>query len=53
MSKRPIDRFLNGIETAGNKLPDPAILFVIALVLVWILSSQRHSPACLVVSAPT
>ncbi len=39
MSKRPIDRFLNGIETAGNKLPDPAILFVIALVLVWILSA--------------
>ena len=39
MSKRPIDRFLNFIETAGNKLPDPAILFVIALVLVWVISA--------------
>ncbi len=39
MSARPLDRFLNGIEKAGNKLPDPAILFVIALVLVWILSA--------------
>ena len=39
MRKRPIDRFLNGIETAGNKLPDPAILFAIALLLVWVLSA--------------
>lgn len=34
-----LDRFLNGIERAGNTLPDPAILFVIALVLVWLLSA--------------
>ncbi|MGI9517522.1 MAG: AbgT family transporter [Pirellulaceae bacterium] len=33
-----IDRFLNFIEVAGNKLPDPAILFLLLLVLVWILS---------------
>jgi len=39
MSKRPIDRFLNFIETAGNKLPDPAILFMIALLLVWVTSA--------------
>lgn len=39
MSKRPLDRFLNGIETAGNKLPDPSILFVIALLIVWVLSA--------------
>lgn len=39
MSKRPIDRFLRGIETAGNKLPDPAMLFVIALLIVWVLSA--------------
>ncbi|MBM3750733.1 MAG: AbgT family transporter [Acidimicrobiia bacterium] len=39
MRKRPIDRFLNGIESAGNKLPDPAILFVIALIMVWVLSA--------------
>ena len=33
------DRILNGIEWAGNKLPDPAILFVIALLIVWVASA--------------
>lgn len=33
-----LDRFLNFIERAGNKLPDPAILFVIALLIVWVFS---------------
>ena len=33
------DRFLNFIERAGNKLPDPAVLFVVALVLTWVLSA--------------
>ena len=33
-----LDRFLTLIETAGNKLPDPAVLFVIALLIVWALS---------------
>jgi aminobenzoyl-glutamate transport protein len=33
-----MSRFLNGIEWAGNKLPDPAILFVYALGITWILS---------------
>jgi aminobenzoyl-glutamate transport protein len=32
-------RFLNGIEWLGNKLPDPAVLFVIGIVTVWILSA--------------
>jgi aminobenzoyl-glutamate transport protein len=32
------DRALNWVERVGNKLPDPAILFVIMLVIVWILS---------------
>jgi aminobenzoyl-glutamate transport protein len=36
---RPIDRFLQFIETAGNKLPDPAILFVMALLIVWLVSA--------------
>ena len=31
---RRIDRFLNAIELVGNKLPDPAALFVISLFLV-------------------
>jgi aminobenzoyl-glutamate transport protein len=34
-----IDRSLTWIEVAGNKLPDPAMLFLIALVLTWALSA--------------
>jgi aminobenzoyl-glutamate transport protein len=34
-----IDRALRGIERAGNRLPDPAALFVLLLVLIWILSA--------------
>ncbi|MEX1268205.1 MAG: AbgT family transporter [Balneolaceae bacterium] len=33
------NRFLDGIEKAGNKLPDAAILFLILLVAVWIFSA--------------
>jgi len=33
------NRFLNGIEKAGNKLPDPAILFFYLMAIVWILSA--------------
>jgi len=36
---RFIDRALNTIERVGNKLPDPAALFFILLILVWILSA--------------
>lgn len=32
-------RLLDAIERAGNKLPDPALLFVLALFLVWICSA--------------
>jgi len=32
------NRFLDGIEYAGNKLPDPAILFLLLLSFVWFLS---------------
>ena len=35
---RLIDRILNWIERVGNKLPDPALLFVFALVGTWIAS---------------
>jgi aminobenzoyl-glutamate transport protein len=38
-STRWIDRALNTIERLGNKLPDPAALFLILLVAVWILSA--------------
>jgi aminobenzoyl-glutamate transport protein len=32
-------RFLDKLEYAGNKLPDPAMIFVYALVLTWIASA--------------
>lgn len=34
-----VTKMLNVIERVGNKLPDPAILFFIALVLVWVISA--------------
>ena len=39
-SKKPglLDRFLNAIEVAGNKLPDPAVLFLGLMTLIWLLS---------------
>ncbi len=33
-----IDRMLNSIEFLGNKLPDPAMLFLMAMMAVWVLS---------------
>ena len=33
-----LDRFLNAIEVAGNKLPDPAVLFLGLMGVVWLLS---------------
>jgi aminobenzoyl-glutamate transport protein len=37
--KRALQRLLDGIEWAGNKLPDPAVLFVWVLVITWIASA--------------
>ena len=36
--KKMVDRFLDGIERAGNKLPDPVTLFVILAFFVLALS---------------
>lgn len=33
-----VQRFLNGVERVGNKLPDPAIIFLFALLIIWVLS---------------
>ena len=33
-----IGKFLDFVEWAGNKLPDPAVLFLLLMLLVWILS---------------
>ncbi len=38
-NQRFLDRALNWIEVAGNKLPDPAVLFLILLIAVWVLSA--------------
>ena len=40
---RLTQRLLNAVEWAGNKLPDPAFLFVWALAIVWI-SSKLLAP---------
>lgn len=34
-----LDRFLDLIERAGNKLPDPAMLFLSLMLLTWVLSA--------------
>ncbi len=33
-----VQKALNWVEVVGNKLPDPAMLFLIALIITWILS---------------
>lgn len=34
-----LERALNFIEVVGNKLPDPAVLFFLLMIVVWILSA--------------
>ena len=34
-----VARALNWIETVGNKLPDPAVLFLILLLATWVVSA--------------
>jgi aminobenzoyl-glutamate transport protein len=34
-----VNRMLGSIERIGNKLPDPSMLFLISMVIVWILSA--------------
>ncbi|HSR69584.1 MAG TPA: AbgT family transporter [Acidobacteriota bacterium] len=33
-----MSRFLDTVEVLGNKLPDPSVLFLLALIITWILS---------------
>jgi len=40
LKKPAITRFLDFIEKAGNKLPDPAVLFFFLMLLVWVLSAM-------------
>lgn len=34
-----VNRALDAIERGGNKLPDPAILFFVLMVVIWVLSA--------------
>lgn len=34
-----LTRFLDGVERIGNRLPDPAVLFLLLMLLVWALSA--------------
>lgn len=38
-SKKFLDRFLDFIEKAGNKLPDPAMLFFFLMLITWVFSA--------------
>jgi aminobenzoyl-glutamate transport protein len=38
-----LERVLNVIEVVGNKLPDPAVLFFMLMILVWVLSALLAS----------
>ena len=35
----PVMVFLDLIEWLGNKLPDPAMLFVLGILLIWMMSA--------------
>ena len=37
--RNPVERVLDGLEKWGNRLPDPAVLFVLGLVATWVLSA--------------
>jgi aminobenzoyl-glutamate transport protein len=36
--RKLVDRLLDAVERAGNRLPDPAVLFAVALLCTWVLS---------------
>ncbi|WP_407352727.1 AbgT family transporter [Luteimonas sp. R10] len=38
-SRNMVTRFLDAVERVGNKLPDPAMLFLILMVVVWVVSA--------------
>ncbi|MBX3745206.1 MAG: AbgT family transporter [Verrucomicrobiae bacterium] len=46
-----VRRFLAWIEVAGNRLPDPAVLFLLLLFAVWAVSAMLSGYAFLVPSA--
>jgi len=49
MSENTSGKWLDAIERVGNKLPDPALLFFILLIVVWAASLifAQHIPKLL------
>ncbi len=41
--KSLLEKSLDFIEKAGNKLPDPAILFFVLMIVIWVLSAIMSS----------
>ncbi len=39
VSRGVVTRFLDGVERVGNKLPDPALLFLLLMLAVWVVSA--------------
>ncbi len=46
MRNPPKNRFLDWVEQVGNRRPDPAMHFMIALALVWVLSALLAPVDC-------
>ncbi len=42
-SSSTMERILNKVEVWGNKLPDPAVLFILLTAIVWVLSWMLSS----------
>ncbi|MDQ3270018.1 MAG: AbgT family transporter [Pseudomonadota bacterium] len=38
-SRGMVTRLLDGVERVGNRLPDPAVLFLILMLAVWVISA--------------
>ena len=41
--RSPLVAFLDLVEWVGNKLPDPAVLFILGILLIWVLSAGFSS----------
>ncbi|MDQ3205120.1 MAG: AbgT family transporter [Pseudomonadota bacterium] len=44
-SRGPVSRFLDAVERVGNMLPDPAVLFLILMLAVWVVSALLSNVA--------
>ncbi|WP_419174345.1 AbgT family transporter [Desulfosediminicola sp.] len=41
--QKRITKILNKVEVLGNRLPDPAVIFLLALISVWVMSALLSS----------